>query len=185
MREAEATTAATVPASRKSCMPIVQSATPRSARRSLVSAATPARKLATRWWLRKRVDATATSATTAADRRAGRRARSEGRASRWRRPRAPRGQRSRCGERGVRPGRRPHPVGCVDRPRAERDLDRVAELRRGERVDHRADPEPRRGLFRAEPCAGRGSADRHAPTVQTNAPRKARNEAASQGGSHR
>jgi hypothetical protein len=64
-------------------------------------------------------------------------------------------QRPRRGERRVRATGGPQPVGRIDRACAERDLDGIAELRRGEGVDHRADPQARRGLPRAQSGAGR------------------------------
>ena len=70
-------------------------------------------------------------------------------------------QRPRRGERDVDAARRPEPAGAVDRLRAERDLDRVAELGRGERVDHAADADARRRLPRADPAARRS--ERGAP----------------------
>ena len=53
------------------------------------------------------------------------------------------------------------PAGAVDRLRAERDLDGVAELGRGERVDQAADADACRRLPRADPAARRS--ERGAP----------------------
>ena len=70
-------------------------------------------------------------------------------------------QRARRGERGIAAARCPEPVWRVDRPSAQGDLDRVPELRRCNRVHHRADPEARGRLLRAQ--AGTRAGERRMP----------------------
>ena len=154
--------------SRASAPTAVHAITAAKARGERARAAMPPSRCAILWCFRQRADDSATppTRTTAPQRTktgqsgnapvADAAITSAARVSAWR-----------CAEACVHAARRPDPVGALDRLRAQRDLHRVAELRRRDRVDEAADADSRRRLPRADASTGGG---------ERCAPRRSRRE---------